>query len=61
MDMQHTTDVSNLNDEIANMKASHSDATQALESSYDKKLIEEYEKYESFQDKNIRMKLQYEQ
>lgn len=56
----HTNELNNINVEIVRMKATHEEAMQQMEISYDLKLITEYDKYHMFEDRNNSMRENYE-
>lgn len=57
---ERTNELNNINVEITRMKTSHEEAVRKMEINYDAKLINEYDKYRAFEERNNAMRESYE-
>ncbi|XP_033229090.1 cilia- and flagella-associated protein 57 [Belonocnema kinseyi] len=57
----HVNELNTINTEIVKMKTAHEKMIQQIETSYEAKLITEYNKYQDFEEKNSLMREEYEQ
>lgn len=55
-----TNELNNINVDIARMKKTHEEAIRQMEMNYDAKLINEYDKYRDFEERNNLMRQEYE-
>ncbi|XP_067002116.2 cilia- and flagella-associated protein 57 [Anabrus simplex] len=56
LESEHTQEMNTINNEISKMKSSHEQAIQSMETSYNAKLIVEYDKYQLLEDKMQKMR-----